>query len=100
MSRQPDEMAYLIAYDIVDDRRRDMVAKVLGGYGNRVQYSGFIVVCTKAALLRLRRKLTGVIDCEEDSILVALLGPDGGADLSVDWIGRSRRVFDDAPVIV
>ena len=100
MSRQPDEMAYVIAYDVADDRRRDAVAKVLGGYGNRVEYSVFIVVCTKAALLRLRRKLTGAIDREEDAILVALLGSDGPSGLPVDWIGRTRKVFDDAPVIV
>ena len=100
MSRQPDERAYVIAYDVVDDRRRDMVAKTLGSYGNRVQYSVFIVICTQAALLRLRRKLTQIIAREEDSILVATLGHEGTSGLPVSWIGQSRVIEDDTPIVV
>lgn len=34
-------MAYVIAYDISDDRQRERIAEILGGYGHRVQYSVF-----------------------------------------------------------
>ena len=33
----------LIAYDIPDDRRRSRAARVLEGFGDRVQYSVFVV---------------------------------------------------------
>lgn len=32
---------YVVSYDIVSDKLRNKVAKVLLGYGNRVQYSVF-----------------------------------------------------------
>ena len=32
---------YVISYDIPDDRRRNQLAKVLKGFGTRVQYSVF-----------------------------------------------------------
>ena len=34
-------MFYVISYDIPDDRRRGQLAKVLKGFGTRVQYSVF-----------------------------------------------------------
>lgn len=38
-----DQHRYLVAYDIVDDRRRTKIAKVLESYGDRIQYSVFVV---------------------------------------------------------
>ena len=34
-------MLYVISYDIPDNRRRSQLAKVLKGFGSRVQYSVF-----------------------------------------------------------
>ena len=34
-------MWYTIAYDIVEDKRRNKIAAILGAYGDRVQYSVF-----------------------------------------------------------
>ncbi|NBD95298.1 MAG: CRISPR-associated endonuclease Cas2 [Gammaproteobacteria bacterium] len=48
----------LICYDIEDDRRRNRVARLLLGWGRRVQYSVFEVACVRESdLQRLKRKL-------------------------------------------
>ena len=33
----------MVTYDIADDRRRQLVAKALAGYGARVQYRAILV---------------------------------------------------------
>jgi len=50
---------FLIAYDISDDPRRNQVAKTLESYGDRIQYSVFLVDAKPAKLLRLRAALRG-----------------------------------------
>ncbi|MGB9861547.1 MAG: CRISPR-associated endonuclease Cas2 [Candidatus Bipolaricaulaceae bacterium] len=58
----------VVAYDISDDRRRERVAKILEGYGERVQYSVFECRLDRMQYLRLRHKLEEVIDRESDMI--------------------------------
>ncbi|HDG96778.1 MAG TPA: CRISPR-associated endonuclease Cas2, partial [Desulfobacterales bacterium] len=51
-------MFYLVCFDIVDDRTRQRVVKVLKGYGHRVQKSVF--ECSKLSedrYLKLKNKL-------------------------------------------
>lgn len=35
--------SYLVAYDIIDDRRRSHVSKILSTCGERLQYSVFFI---------------------------------------------------------
>jgi CRISPR-associated protein Cas2 len=52
---------FLICYDIEDDRRRNRVARMLLGWGRRVQYSVFEVACVREAdLERLKRELENI----------------------------------------
>ena len=57
----------VISYDIVDDLRRNKVAKTLLDYSIRVQYSVFEVDDTEK-LDEISRKLTGLINKDEDNI--------------------------------
>jgi len=62
-------MFYIIAYDIAEDRVRTKAAKVLDGYGRRVQKS--VYECsnlTEAKLLHLLAKLEKIIDHTTDSV--------------------------------
>lgn len=59
---------YLICFDIVDDRIRNKVAKVLEGYGDRVQKSVFECVLSKSQLKKLKDKISRIIKAEEDSV--------------------------------
>lgn len=36
-----NKLMYIISYDIAEDKRRGKIAKVLEGYGKRIQYSVF-----------------------------------------------------------
>jgi CRISPR-associated protein Cas2 len=59
----------IVAYDIVDDRRREDVATLLSGYGPRVQLSVFeCEVRSQSDLRRLRAELRNRIDVLEDQV--------------------------------
>ena len=60
---------YLVCFDIVDDRVRNKVAKVLKGHGYRVQKSVFeCPQLTERNLLKLKDRIEGLIDHTEDSV--------------------------------
>ena len=91
---------YLIAYDVADDQRRLRIAHKLTSFGDRVQYSVFIVDARPAKLVRLRLSLSRLIDQEVDSVLFCDLGPLGSeAADRFDVMGR-HRPLTDAEVIV
>lgn len=52
-----DVRRVLVAYDVPSDRRRTRVAKKLLQYGDRIQYSVFVVDAAPAKLLRMRGEL-------------------------------------------
>lgn len=61
-------MFYLIAYDIVNDCRRNKVAHLLEGYGMRVQKSVFECVLTQKQREMVDRKLQQYINADEDQV--------------------------------
>lgn len=84
---------YLVAYDIPDDSRRNKIAKKLESYGDRVQYSVFVVDSRPAKLMRLRQDLTGLATLSQDSILICDLGPVASLNgRRFDFLGRQRRL--------
>jgi CRISPR-associated protein Cas2 len=92
---------YLVAYDIADDRRRIQVAHVLGSYGDRIQFSVFVIDARPAALVRLRSRLARMIDPCCDSVLVCDLGLlSAGADSRFEILGARRPITDPGPLIL
>lgn len=84
---------YLISYDIADDRRRDKMAKLLLGHGDRIQYSVFLVEAKPSRFIRLRRDLISVLRTSEDSLLFCDLGPGGRAKgTDFEMLGLRRPV--------
>lgn len=61
-------MVYLICYDIVEDRRRTKVAKLLEAYGLRVQKSVFEAVLNGNQYQKLKSQLERLIDGEQDQL--------------------------------
>ncbi len=91
----------IVAYDIVDDRRRDRVAVALQEWGQRVQYSVFAVDGRPASFVRLRAALAGLIDTDVDTIMFCDLGPrDGAAAAAVTHLGRPRRLTGDEDALI
>lgn len=99
--KRRDKQRFLIAYDITDDRRRSQVAKCLQRYGDRVQYSVFIVDASRARMLRLRQEISTVIIAAVDSVLFCELGLPGNPRAEgLFFLGRSRPITAEAPRII
>lgn len=96
-----DQRRYLVAYDIASDSRRARVARVLQGYGDRVQYSVFVVDIKPSKLIRLRDAVSGEIDMNLDSVLVCDLGPlEEAQDSRFVFIGLDRPVTDKSGFVL
>lgn len=63
-------MFAVVSYDIVSDKRRRRVSKLLEGYGERQQYSVFECDVSEKRLAELKRKLGLLIDPQEDSVRI------------------------------
>ena len=61
-------MFYVISYDIPDDGRRNRLAKVLKGFGTRVQYSVFEAHLNRRQYETLKQNIASLIDASEDSV--------------------------------
>lgn len=96
-------MNALVAYDVETvtregQRRLRQVAKACEGYGQRVQYSVFEVVCSRSKLAQLILQLEGIMDPDADSIRVYPLAED--AFTRVIFLGRRREIpHEDAWVL-
>ena len=66
-------MVVVISYDIVDDRTRYRVMKLLKNHGHRVQKSVFECELDERRLLRLREQIQKEIVPEDDSVRYYLL---------------------------
>ena len=72
--RRDDTRRTLIAYDVPNDRRRGKIAKLLETYGDRIQYSVFVVDIIPSKLLRLKDGVGKIAQLDEDSVLFCDLG--------------------------
>ncbi len=61
-------MHYVVAYDVVQSRRRRKVMETLKDHGLRVQYSVFECELTGAALATLKLRLAKLIDHRKDKL--------------------------------
>lgn len=99
MSRD-DVRRTLIAYDLPDDRRRTRLSKILGKYGDRLQFSVFVVDISPARLMRLKDEITAVLTLSEDSVLFCDIGR--VSDLNEDrfsFLGQAKEPTPDEPMI-
>lgn len=62
----------LVSYDVRDPKRLRRVAKLLEGYGERVQYSLFRVRATAERLEKLRWELSELMAVEDDLLVIPL----------------------------
>lgn len=99
MSRS-DARRLLVAYDIQDDRRRARLATLLQRYGERVQYSVFVVDVGAAPRVRLTRAVNQILD-HPDSVLIADLGPatPGRTNPKITFMGRRPTITGDSPLV-
>mgnify|MGYP005850012943 CR=1 FL=1 len=61
-------MFLVIAYDVVCDKRRNRLAKLLLGYGERVNYSVFECDLRPPQFAGLHKQILQLIDLKEDRV--------------------------------
>ncbi|PME07035.1 CRISPR-associated protein [Corynebacterium ulcerans] len=98
--RRDDVRRTIIAYDIAHDRRRNKLVKILQKYGDRIQYSVFVVDCSPAKLLRLKDEIKLIISAEEDSVLYCDLGLLSKVDTTFTYEGRKQEITDNEFLII
>lgn len=82
-------MRYLVSYDVVDDRRRGKLARVLLDWGDRVQYSVFECELDTAELPVLMEEMAAEVDAGQDSLRVYPMCADCRGKVAV--MGVQRR---------
>jgi CRISPR-associated protein Cas2 len=85
-------LLYVVTYDIIDDRRRNRMAKALKDYGGRVQYSVFECLMGPKELAKLKERIAGIIDASEDSVRIYSLC--GGCESYIEIFGTGGRTED------
>lgn len=81
-------MFTVISYDVVEDRRRTKVLKLLKGYGTHVQYSVFECDLDERQLAQLKAELLELVDVNTDSVRLYQLDVKAVRRIQVLGIGR------------
>ena len=95
-------MMVLITYDVdttsdAGKRRLRRLAKQCRNYGQRVQYSVFECLVDAAQLAKLKHRLVGLIDSEQDSLRFYYLGNEWRN--RVEHIGAKPSIDLEGPLI-
>lgn len=89
----------VIAYDVVDDRRRLRVMKAVENFGDRVQDSVYEVLLERPVFERLRRRIADLIDPKEDTVRYYHLCAACCSRIERDGIGPEPRQEQDLILI-
>lgn len=80
---------YLVIYDISNPRRLRHVARIMEGYGHRLQYSVFESRLNDLRYEELKSALHQELNHDEDQVLFVSLGLDSKrANIHIESLGR------------
>jgi CRISPR-associated protein Cas2 len=83
---------YLVSYDISDPKRLRRIARIMEGYGYRVQFSVFQCPLDDLRLEQLKADVVPAINSDEDQVLIVCLGPESEQTFRrFDSLGRPYR---------
>ena len=69
-----DKVFVLIIYDIVENKKRVKLSKVVAGYGFRIQKSAFEAVITKKKYHELLKRLPAFVSSEDSIKVYKIIG--------------------------
>lgn len=96
-----DTRRYIVAYDVEKDRNRARLSNLLQSFGDRIQYSVFVVDCIPAVMVQLRDKVTDLIDTGTDSVLFCDLGQVSNlGKTKYSYVGIERQLTDNEMLII
>jgi CRISPR-associated protein Cas2 len=81
---------YLVAYDICEPRRLRKVFKTMQGFGEHLQLSVFQCDLTAIDRIEMQAALEGIINRDEDEVLIIDLVILSRRRTSKDWASRSK----------
>ena len=91
---------YLVSYDISHPKRLRRVARVLEGFGVRLQYSVFECPLDDLHMAMLKAELQPELKHDEDQVLFVSLGPSSNdASLVIDAMGLPYTVRTRVTII-
>lgn len=90
-------MFVVVTYDIVNDRTRSRLAKIISDFGNRVQKSVFECRIDDRQYLKMKERIEKEIDQEEDSVRYYFLCAKCSGNIQVSGWGAIR---EDEDVII
>jgi|APCry1669188970_1035186.scaffolds.fasta_scaffold107453_2 CRISPR-associated protein Cas2 len=61
---------YLVGYDISDEKRLVKIAKIMQGYGVRIQYSFFHCLLSDRQKAKMKENLGKIVKEEEDQVII------------------------------
>ena len=92
-------MFYLICYDIIDDRRRVRIARLLEAYGVRIQKSVFESVLTDKQYQTIEKKLFQLLNPQEDQIRVYPLSAHCRHKVKILGVQPDFQIDDSAVIL-
>ena len=76
------------------------MAKKLLKYGDRIQYSVFVVDAVPAKIIRMRAELEEILKVDEDSVLLCDVGLLSSVDSQrFSYVGLTRTITPEGPLI-
>jgi CRISPR-associated protein Cas2 len=78
-------MLIVVSYDVPSDKRRTKLAHALEDFGTRVQLSVFECLLEEEQVVRMRRRIDGLVEAGEDSVRIYRLC--GGCAPKVEIVG-------------
>jgi CRISPR-associated protein Cas2 len=79
---------YIVCYDICDETRLRRVAKVIEGFGFRMQYSVFQCDLNETNLIQMRQAVENEIHAREDQVPYIDVGPADSPHCKITSSGR------------
>lgn len=90
-------MYIVVSYDVIDDKRRGILAKTLLNYGRRVQKSVFECLLEDREYIKMKQEIDSAIDMEVDSVRYYILCRRCVPNISISGMGT---VSEDSDVMI
>src|SRR5690606_25774027 len=99
-ARTNAERAYVVAYDIADQKRWRRVFKLMKGYGRWLQLSVFHCRLDGGRRAEMALALERAISPNADHVIILDLGPAEDVDLAVESFGRVFEPIERRAVVI
>jgi CRISPR-associated protein Cas2 len=94
------EHAYVVAYDIADQKRWRRVFRTMKGYGQWLQLSVFHCRLDGGRRAQMAMALETLIDPDADHVVILDLGPAEDVQLAVESLGKSFTPIERRAVVI